>query len=354
MAAITTTVLSQATQGILDGFFVPALGNAKVLDLTLRLGKVEKTTDRIVNVKYTVTSGFEYVARGSAATGGSVDRMNAFSVTIYDGPTVALKLDMRDFSGDKVEMANNIKDVIDSGVAEFAYGLSYNFMSHATWDGTAYNLPMASIINALPVAATGTYYGVNRATVTDIQHFYSGTAAYGGGATAVTAKFDDAIDVSIRPACIRCADKGGTKRVILTDAKTMGYFRRYAAANNNTNVTATPAWLPQKLEDKDVIVGSIGYDTLVWENNLVVSVSGCTANTMYLVPFEVNGLPNVIWRYMTPKSGTSGKRFPMISVTDWVMTSANVAVADVHSCSTLFIRNLAPCAVIVHDGDYSA
>ena len=373
----TTTRLALARTTVLKGLITPSLTTAPFFDLAARIGELKEVGAGFVKESFWVPEALQYVDGFGAMSAPTANVYQGFEVPVRDSISVPVQIDERDPAiSDAGSLIDLQKDVLDAGVANYMSKMCETYFSSTTWDGSAYNLPMCGIQKMLPngngVGDAGTYYGVDRALTASFRHYWADTTHYSTSTTACVYPPTQVVDEFISPAAgdgliehvliaaARARTLGGSNLVCFVHQNIINHLTRYInTLNLGSSAAVVPAWVPTfgGFADKKtgVTVGAVGYDYIVYHGILFVAQPGCLLNTAYLIPFVVNGRKNVVWVYNKNVNSTAPKSFPMISISEWIPGQINYNyVAKIHTSSNVYIRNLAPCAVMTYDGTYTS
>lgn len=361
MAVVTAANLVNNTRKFLNSMVTPSFANAPLCDLALRLGSLERNggaefQERFVKAREALQT-VDTRGTWTAAT----NNMIAYNGIIWTSPAVPAEFDLREVLGSSIETVSHFFETqVKLAIDNMAYAMSYAMFSESAYDGSTYDKPWASILNSLPLAATGTYYGINRATYTGWQHYYAGQAAYGGGAAANMTDFVDpetGFITNLRKAKAQALQRGAGKFVLFCDSTTFAFFgRKFDDYGGNAPTAKTLSWVPTgKVYTKEALsIGEIGYDTSVFEGIMIVCAPGVSANTGYLIPFACNNQPNVKWRYNSDQSVKRTQKFPFYFA-DWNMLDrSQIWSSAVFNPSAITIGDLSVCARLEHSGTYDA
>ena len=361
---LSTTKLAKAATIVANELFTPSFTSTPLFDLAFRLGRVFPVDAGVVNIPVLgVKESLQTVAAYGQWTTATSNSLVAYQVQLWDSCTYPVKIDERHIGINDESKLENLQQAMQYGVSGLLDRVQYAFFNSAynAYDGSAYNKPFAGINNALPMGATGTYYGIDRGVATNALHFYANASAHGGGASANSTKFStDATGFLplLREARVQAQSRGASHMVCFVDPTTAGFFGRYADANRLTSVSQTPTWVPNEIKNNNLSVGAIGYSIYLWDDVLIVPVSGIdtTYTNGYLVPMKVNGQPNLLIPYTKPNSGITGKKlYPFVSFSPWNCTDRSWTWESAAWANfSIVIGDLSVCATIKHDGTYSA
>ncbi len=355
---VTDTALNNNTRKYLKDIIRPGFANAPFVDFAIRLGKMMQVNSAEFQQRFVkARESRQTVAIGAAYT-AATDNVIAFGGQIFTSQVWPCEFDERQIWGSQIETLNSMfKEKLDGGIIDAAYEISYKMLNDATEDGSTYEHPMVSLVAALPAATTGTYYGVNRATYTTVQHYYATTSAYGGGAAAVVTDFRDpetGFLANLRRAKGQAMQRGANKFVLYCDAVTWNFFGRLFEDQTNIPSANQLAWVPKEkiFGNGKIAVGSIGFDTYVWEGVLIVNAPGVATNSAYLIPYHAKHGVNVEWRYNAAASGSKTASMPFYFGKWERIERSTTWSCGLWTASIFFIGDLSVCAYIVHNGTY--